>query len=85
MPPQYFVAVNQVSLIELSRPAPIDFGLVYDPPKYFKDVIIRVWKYNGVQTSLLLQSIAATLANTKLTATVDLSDINSKLNQIIAN
>ena len=84
-PQQHFLTVNQITLVELKQLSQSDFGLIYDPPKYFRDVAIRIWKYNGVQTNLLLQQIAATLANITVTATVDLDEVNRKLDQIIIN
>ena len=82
---QYFLAINQVNLIKLSPLAPIAFGLVYDPPKYFRDISIKVWEYTGVQTDLLLQDIAVGLQNVTVSATVDFTDVNAKLDTILSN
>lgn len=82
---QYFVVLNQINLIRVNRPAPIPYRLVYDPPKYFRDATIKVWQYNGIQTDVLLQEIARTLQNIEVTANVDLSQVDSKLDQILAN
>ncbi len=83
-PSQHFVSINQVNLIELKQVANLDFNLIYDPPKYFKDVVIKVWQYQGIQTDLLLADIAAALNNIPINATVDLSQVNQKLDTLIA-
>lgn len=80
---QYFIALNQINLIRLNRPAPTSYRLVYNPLKYFVDVTVKVWQYNGISTDLLLQDIARTLQNVPLTAEVDLSLINAKLDSIL--
>lgn len=82
---QYFVVLNQINLIRVNRPAPIPYRLVYDPPKYFRDARVKVWQYNGIQTDVLLQKIAQTLQNIKVVADVDLSQVDSKLDRILAN
>ena len=82
---QYFVVLNQINLIRVNRPAPIPYRLVYDPPKYFRDATIKVWQYNGIQTDVLLQDIARTLQNIKVVADVDLFQVDSKLDEILAN
>lgn len=83
-PPQYFVSINQVNLLELSQIANTQFSLVYDPPKYFNDVRIKIWQYRGIETDLLLADIASALNNIPITATVDLSEVNQKLDTLIA-
>ncbi|MEM8779998.1 MAG: hypothetical protein AAGF26_14225 [Cyanobacteria bacterium P01_G01_bin.49] len=83
-PAQHFVAINQVNLIELKQVANFEFNLIYDPPKYFQDVSITVWQYQGIETDLLLQDIAAALNNIPITATVDLTEINQKLDTLIS-
>ena len=82
---QYFIALNQINLIRVNRPAPIAYRLVYDPLKYFVDATVKVWQYNGIQTDLLLQDIANTLQNITVSASVDFSDLDNKLDQILSN
>lgn len=81
---QHFITINQINFIELNQIASFDFDLIYNPPKYFKDVQLKVWKYQGVQTNLLLQDIARFLDNVSIDATIDLSEVNQKLDTLIS-
>ena len=82
-PPQYFISINQVNLIKLEQIVGSRFNLVYNPPKYFKDVVIKIWQYQGIETNLLLADIANALRNVSIRADVDLSEVNRKLNELI--
>ncbi|MGD1920404.1 MAG: hypothetical protein ACFCAD_16895 [Pleurocapsa sp.] len=83
-PSQHFVSINSVNLIELKQVANLEFNLIYDPLKYFNDVVIKVCNYQGIETDLLLADIASALNNIPITATVDLSQVNQKLDTLIS-
>lgn len=41
------LSINKAQLLQFDRLSPISFDFYYFPPKWFKDVRIRVWEFVG--------------------------------------
>ena len=68
-------------LIELKTIVPGNFGLVYFPPKWFKDVTIQVWEYIGEVLNFgaeALFNVEAAVTNSN-SNNVDLTEIIKRL------
>lgn len=53
----YFLLVNSTNLIELPRLSGKAYRLFYSPPRWFKDVNIKIWLYQGEENNFIFDSI----------------------------
>ena len=49
---QKSLKINVPELIYLKKITPSRFGLIYSPPKWFRDVTIQIWEYTGETLNL---------------------------------
>jgi hypothetical protein len=60
--------VNKTRIIEANKISGASYGLFYLPPRWFRDVKIKVWQYNGTEYNFVDET---------------LFDIQQKVNQLI--